>query len=42
MPHSKDITEVQVDAKTGEIAAVEVETPEQQAKEAEEDKAGKK
>ena len=32
-PDSKDITEVQVDAKTGKIAAVEIETPKDQAKE---------
>jgi len=32
-PHSKNITEVQVDAKTGKIAAVEIETPKDQAKE---------
>jgi uncharacterized membrane protein YkoI len=30
---SKDITEVQVDAKTGQIVAVEKETPKQEAKE---------
>ena len=33
MPHSKNITEVQVDAKTGKIASVQVETPQDQAKE---------
>lgn len=32
-PDSKDITEVGVDAMTGEIVGVEKETPEQQAKE---------
>jgi uncharacterized membrane protein YkoI len=32
-PLSKNITEVQVDAKTGRIAAVEIETPRDQAKE---------
>jgi uncharacterized membrane protein YkoI len=32
-PHSKNITEMQVDAKTGKIAAVEIETPKDQAKE---------
>ena len=37
-PGSKNITEVQVDAKTGEIVSVEVETPEKQAKEAAADK----
>jgi uncharacterized membrane protein YkoI len=41
-PHSKNITEVQVDAKTGKIAAVEVETPRDQAKEKEADKDTKK
>ena len=34
MPHSKDITEVQVDAKTAKIANVQIETPQDQAKEA--------
>jgi uncharacterized membrane protein YkoI len=38
VPNSKNITEVLVDAKTGKIAAVEIETPQQQAKEAAEDK----
>ena len=38
MPQSKNITEVQVDAKTGEIANVQVETPKDQAKEAVADK----
>ncbi len=32
-PGSKDITEVQVDARTGEVVAVEKETPKQQEKE---------
>ena len=45
-PGTKDITEVQVDAITGKIVLVEVETPKDQAKEAREDadkeKAGKK
>jgi uncharacterized membrane protein YkoI len=40
-PHSKNITEVQVDAKTGKIAAVEIETPKDQAKEAKMDKTKK-
>ncbi len=35
---TKDITEVQVDAKTGKIVATEVETPAKQAKEAAADK----
>jgi uncharacterized membrane protein YkoI len=42
MPHSKNITEVQVDAKTGKIAAVEIETPKDQAKEKATDKEEKK
>src|ERR1700682_4552973 len=42
MPHSKNITEVQVDAKTGKIVAVEVETPKDQAKEKAADKKKKK
>jgi uncharacterized membrane protein YkoI len=33
-PNSKNITEVQVNAKTGKIVSVEVETPADQAKEA--------
>ncbi len=43
-PNSKNITEVQVDAKTGALANVQVETPKDQAKEAAADKkaAGKK
>ena len=36
-PGTKNITEVNVDALTGEIVAVDVETPEQQAKEKAED-----
>ena len=42
MPHSKNITEVQVDAKTGKIAVVEIETPKDQAKEKAADKKEKK
>jgi len=42
MPHSKNITEVQVDAKTGKIAVVEIETPKTQAKEKAADKEEKK
>ena len=38
MPKSKNITEVQVDAKTGKIVSTQVETPEDQAKEAAADK----
>ena len=34
VPESKNITEVQVDAKTSKIVLLEVETPEQQAQEA--------
>jgi hypothetical protein len=41
MPHSRNITEVQVDAKSGKIVAIEQETPSQQAKEAKEDRAQK-
>ena len=43
-PGTKNITEVQVDAITGKIVLVEVETPKDQAREAKEDKekAGKK
>lgn len=42
MPHSKNITEVQVDAKTGKIVVVEIETPKDQAKEKAADKKEKK
>ena len=42
MPKSRNITEVQVDAKTGKIVSVEVETPKQQAEEAAGDKKEKK
>ncbi len=38
---SKNITEVQIDAMTGKVAAVEIETPKDIAKEAKEDAAGK-
>lgn len=41
LPKTKNITEIQVDAKTGKIAATEIETPEDQAKEAAEDVAKK-
>ena len=37
-PKSRNITEVQVDAKTGEIVSTEIETPKDQAKEAAADK----
>ena len=37
VPESKNITEVQVDAKTSKIVLVEIETPEQQAQEAKTD-----
>jgi len=40
-PGTKDITEVQVDAKSGRIVAVDNETPAQQAAEARADKAKK-
>ena len=42
IPGYEDITEVAVDAITGQIIAVETETPEQQAKEAAEDAAKEK
>jgi hypothetical protein len=42
MPKSKNITEVQVDAKTGKIVSTQVETPKDQAKEAAADKKEKK
>jgi hypothetical protein len=42
MPNSTDITEVQVDAKTGKIVSTKVETPKDQAKEAAADKKQKK
>ena len=42
MPESINITEVQVDAKTGKIVSPQVETPAEQAKEAEADKKAKK
>ena len=38
MPKSKNITEIQVDAKTGKIASTQVETPKDQAAEAAADK----
>ena len=41
-PSSKDIEEVQVDAMTGEVVRREVETPEQQAREAREREKGGK
>jgi uncharacterized membrane protein YkoI len=41
-PGSKNVTEVQVDAKTGKIVSVKVETPKDQAKEAAADKKEKK
>jgi uncharacterized membrane protein YkoI len=34
MPKAKNITEIQVDAKTGKIVSTQVETPAEQAKEA--------
>ncbi len=37
-PGTKNITEIQVDAKTGKIASVQIETPKDQAKEAAADK----
>lgn len=41
MQNTRDIMEVQVDARTGKIVAIEKETPAQQAKEAKEDRAHK-
>ncbi len=41
-PGSKNITEVQVDAMTGAVASVKVETPKDQAKESAADSAAKK
>lgn len=41
MPHSQNITEVQVNAKTGKIASVQMETPDDQAKEKAADQAKK-
>lgn len=41
MPGTKNIKEVQVDAKTGKVVSIAVETPEDQAREANEDQAGK-
>ena len=42
MPKSKNITEIQVDAKTGKIVSTQVETPKDQAAEAAADKKAKK
>jgi uncharacterized membrane protein YkoI len=41
-PGSKNVTEVQVDAKTGKIVSVKIETPKDQAKESAADKKEKK
>lgn len=41
IPDSRDIKEVNVDAITGEVVAVETETPSQQAKEKDDEKEGK-
>jgi len=41
-PSTKDITEVQVDAKTGKIVSVKKETPAQEAKEAKSEKSSAK
>lgn len=38
MPNTKDITEVAVDAKTGAVVSVDIETPKEQKKEKAEDK----
>jgi len=42
MPKSKNITEIQVDAKTGKIVSTRLETPKDQAAEAAADKKAKK
>jgi hypothetical protein len=42
MPKSKNIAEIQVDAKTGKIVSTQFETPRDQAKEAAADKKAKK
>ena len=42
MPNSKNITEIQVDAKTGEIVSNKTETPKEQAAEAATDRKAKK
>ena len=42
MPGTKDITEVAVDAKTGAVVSVDIETPKDQKKEKKEDKKEKK
>ena len=42
MPKSRNVTEVQVDAKTGKIVSTQIETPAYQTKEATADKKAKK
>ncbi len=42
MPRSRNVTEVQVDAKTGKIVSTQIETPADQAKEAKGDQKVKK
>jgi hypothetical protein len=42
MPKSRNVTEVQVDAKTGKIVSTQIETPTDQAKEATSDEKAKK
>jgi len=42
MPKSRNVTEVQVDAKTGKIVSTQIETPTDQAKEATADEKAKK
>ena len=41
-PRSVNVTEVQVDARSGEIVSTHTETPTQQRREAQQDKAGKR
>jgi Peptidase propeptide and YPEB domain len=42
MPKSRNVTEVQVDAKTGKVVSTQIETPADQAKEATADEKAKK
>jgi len=42
MPQSRNITEVQVDAKSGDVVSTQIETPAAQAKEAKDDEKAKR
>ena len=42
VPHSENVTEVQIDAKTSKIVLVKIETPEQQMQEIKDDHEGNK